>query len=96
MGATVPTAEASEQDYNLKDGEVSSGTTIVAVPFTDGNGGGIVIGSDSRVTTGAYIANRVSDKLVQLSPTIYAARSGSAADCQAISDYVKHYLSSWM
>ena len=28
--------------------------------------GGVVIGADSRTTTGSYIANRVTDKLTQL------------------------------
>jgi len=78
--------------YNLKQGELSSGTTIVAVPIGTKENGGVVLAADSRVTTGAYIANRVSDKLVQLAPHIYAARSGSAADTQAVTDYVKYYV----
>eukprot|EP00978_Attheya_sp_CCMP212_P048701 scaffold562946_cov55-Attheya_sp.AAC.3 len=46
----------------LKPNEVSSGTTIMAIPFE----GGVVLGADSRVSTGTYIANRVSDKIAQL------------------------------
>lgn len=38
------------------------------------------------------MANRVSDKLAQLHDTIWACRSGSAADTQALSDYVRYYL----
>eukprot|EP00871_Galdieria_phlegrea_P002285 jgi/Galph1/3057/GphlegSOOS_G1713.1 len=55
--------------------------------------GGVVLGADSRTTTGVYIANRVSDKLTPLAERIYCCRSGSAADTQAISDYVRYYLS---
>ena len=40
-------------------GEVSLGTTIMAVSFD----GGVVVGADSRTSTGSYVANRVSDKL---------------------------------
>lgn len=40
----------------------------------------------------AYIANRVTDKLTPLSGKIYCLRSGSAADTQAIADYVKYNL----
>jgi 20S proteasome subunit beta 1 len=80
----------SEGTYpNLKPGEVSTGTTIMALPFE----GGVVVCADSRTSTGTYVANRVSDKLVQLSEKIYACRSGSAADTQALTDYVHFYLS---
>mmetsp|Transcript_4711 Transcript_4711/g.6693 ORF Transcript_4711/g.6693 Transcript_4711/m.6693 type:complete len:232 (+) Transcript_4711:219-914(+) len=77
------------ESRGLKPGEVSTGTTIMAVPFE----GGVVLGADSRVSTGTYIANRVSDKIAQLSDHIFCCRSGSAADTQALTDYVKHYLS---
>eukprot|EP01035_Chromulina_nebulosa_P018290 gene18290-23970_t len=66
----------SMNPYGLKDGEMSSGTTILAVKF-DG---------------GSYVANRVSDKVVPISDYIYACRSGSAADTQAVADYAKFYL----
>ncbi|PRP84483.1 proteasome subunit beta type 6 [Planoprotostelium fungivorum] len=67
----------------------SMGTSIMAVRFN----GGVVVGADSRTTTGSYIANRVSDKLTPVHERIYCCRSGSAADTQAIADYVKYYLS---
>lgn len=54
--------------------------------------GGVVIGADSRTSTGSYIANRVSDKLTELHDRIYCCRSGSAADTQAVADYVMTYL----
>lgn len=44
--------------------------------------GGVVVGADSRTTTGAYIANRVTDKLTYLHERVYCCRSGSAADTQ--------------
>lgn len=42
--------------------------------------------------TGQYIANRVSDKITGIADRIYVCRSGSAADTQAISDYVRYFL----
>lgn len=54
--------------------------------------GGVVIGADSRTTTGAYIANRVTDKLTRVTDHIYCCRSGSAADTQAIADIVSYHL----
>ncbi|KAJ8281901.1 hypothetical protein COCON_G00044200 [Conger conger] len=68
--------------------EVSTGTTIMAVEFD----GGVVIGADSRTTTGAYIANRVTDKLTPIHDRIFCCRSGSAADTQAIADVVAYQL----
>ncbi|XP_061669032.1 proteasome subunit beta type-6 [Syngnathoides biaculeatus] len=68
--------------------EVSTGTTIMAVEYD----GGVVIGADSRTTTGAYIANRVTDKLTPIHDRIFCCRSGSAADTQAIADVVAYQL----
>jgi len=72
----------------LKSGEVNLGTSIMAVQFE----GGVVIGADSRTTTGSYIANRVTDKLTHVHDRIYCCRSGSAADTQAVADVVHYQL----
>ncbi len=64
-------------------------TTLIAVEFADG----VVIGADSRTSAGSYVVNRVTDKLTQVSDTIYCCRSGSSADTQAITDVVKYHLS---
>lgn len=54
--------------------------------------GGVVLGADSRTSSGAYVANRVSDKLTQVHDRIMCCRSGSAADTQALADIVQYYL----
>ncbi|RKP03304.1 hypothetical protein CXG81DRAFT_29321 [Caulochytrium protostelioides] len=72
----------------LKPGEMNLGTTIMAVQFK----GGVIVGADSRTTSGTWIANRVTDKLTQLHDRIFCCRSGSAADTQALADIVKYYL----
>merc|ERR1712029_1229714 len=76
----------------LKQGEVNLGTSIMAVAFNNGKEQGVVIGADSRTTTGSYIANRVTDKLTKVTDFIYCCRSGSAADTQAIADIVKYHI----
>jgi len=73
----------------MKPGELSSGTTIMGMVFE----GGVILGADTRTSTGTYVANRTSDKISQLHDRIWACRSGSAADTQALTDYVRHYLS---
>ena len=50
------------------------------------------MGADSRTSTGTYIAGRVSDKITQVHDRIWICRSGSAADTQALTDYIRHYL----
>ncbi|KAL7049736.1 hypothetical protein ACKWTF_003835 [Chironomus riparius] len=68
------------------DHPVSTGTTIMAVEFN----GGVIIGADSRTSTGSYVANRVTDKLTRITDKVYCCRSGSAADTQAIADIVSY------
>ncbi|KAJ3679255.1 hypothetical protein LUZ60_017266 [Juncus effusus] len=68
---------------------VATGTTIIGVRYN----GGVVLGADSRTSTGLYVANRASDKITELTDNVYICRSGSAADTQVISDYVRYFLS---
>ncbi|GFY42477.1 proteasome subunit beta type-6 [Trichonephila inaurata madagascariensis] len=68
--------------------EESTGTTIMAIEFADG----VVIGADSRTSMGAYVSNRVADKLTKLTDQIYVCRSGSAADTKAISAIVSYRM----
>eukprot|EP00195_Chlamydomonas_chlamydogama_P005760 CAMPEP_0202901310 /NCGR_PEP_ID=MMETSP1392-20130828/14183_1 /ASSEMBLY_ACC=CAM_ASM_000868 /TAXON_ID=225041 /ORGANISM="Chlamydomonas chlamydogama, Strain SAG 11-48b" /LENGTH=217 /DNA_ID=CAMNT_0049587857 /DNA_START=140 /DNA_END=793 /DNA_ORIENTATION=+ len=71
------------------DPPVSMGTSIIAVTYN----GGVILGADSRTSTGSYIANRVADKITPLADKVYILRSGSAADTQAIASYVQLYIS---
>ncbi|MCO5575973.1 hypothetical protein L7F22_029780 [Adiantum nelumboides] len=51
----------------------SMGTTIMAVQYDKG----VIMGADSRTSTGAYVANRASDKITCLTDNVYLCRSGS-------------------
>ncbi|KAH7667147.1 Peptidase T1A proteasome beta-subunit protein [Dioscorea alata] len=73
---------------SLHDAPHSMGTTIIGVTYD----GGVVLGADSRTSTGMYVANRASDKITQLTDNVYVCRSGSAADSQIVSDYVRYFL----
>uniref|UniRef100_A0A3Q1GUY1 Proteasome 20S subunit beta 9 n=1 Tax=Acanthochromis polyacanthus TaxID=80966 RepID=A0A3Q1GUY1_9TELE len=68
--------------------EVKTGTTIIAIEFA----GGVVLGSDSRVSAGESVVNRVMNKLSPLHDRIYCALSGSAADAQTIAEIVNYQL----
>ncbi|XP_014929019.1 proteasome subunit beta type-9 isoform X3 [Acinonyx jubatus] len=55
--------------------------------------GGVVVGSDSRVSVGRKaVVNRVFNKLSPLHQHIYCALSGSAADAQAMVDMATYQL----
>lgn len=84
LARTVPYADLRP----LKKGEMDLGTSIMAVKFKDG----VILGADSRTSMGALVANRITDKLTQIHDRIFCCRSGSAADTQAVSDYVRWYL----
>jgi len=78
-------ADQFERDLNSP---VSLGTTIMACTYD----GGVILGADSRTSTGSYIANRVADKITPLADNVYILRSGSAADTQAISAYASYFI----
>merc|ERR1719297_769163 len=67
---------------------VSTGTTIMALTFD----GGVVMGADSRTSTGTYVANRASRKISRVHDRIFVCRCGSAADTQALTGFVTNYL----
>ncbi|VDK37227.1 unnamed protein product [Gongylonema pulchrum] len=54
--------------------------------------GGVVVGTDSRTSSGSYIASRATDKITPVTDRLVVCRSGSAADTQAIADIVKYYI----
>lgn len=66
----------------------STGTSIMAIVYD----GGVLVGADSRTTSGTYIADRVQDKVDYLHERIFCLRSGSAADTQTLCGYVRYYL----
>lgn len=77
-----------EDDVNAPEKGVSTGTTIMAVKFN----GGVVLGADSRTSTGDYVANRASRKISKVHDKIFVCRCGSAADTQALTGFVQNYL----
>ncbi|XP_039534674.1 proteasome subunit beta type-9 [Pimephales promelas] len=79
--------QGSNCDYGGSKG-LKMGTTIIAIEFD----GGVVLGSDSRVSAGETVVNRVMNKLSPLHDKIYCALSGSAADAQTIAEIVNYQL----
>ena len=75
---------------NMFKGKVSLGTSIIATTFD----GGVVMAADTRTSAGVYVVDRHTDKVKRLTDNIYVCESGSAADTEAIADYVACYLDS--
>merc|ERR1740138_1823855 len=75
-------------DVMLPEEAVKTGTTIMAVEYD----GGIVMGADTRTSTGDYVANRASRKISKVHDKIFVCRCGSAADTQALTGFVINYL----
>lgn len=53
---------------------------------------GVLLGADSRTTSGVFIPSKVSDKIEPIHRRIFCLRSGNSAHTQTISRYVRHYL----
>ena len=74
--------------------EISMGTTLVAVKYN----GGILLGTDSMVSSGIVISDRSSKKVMELSPSpkkfgsIKVMRCGVASHSQMVSRMVFNYL----
>lgn len=77
-----------EDDVNKAEGGVTTGTTIMAVEFDSG----VVMGADTRTSTGEYVANRASRKISKVYDNVFVCRCGSAADTQALTGFVQNYL----
>jgi len=55
--------------------------------------GGVMLGADSRTSSGSYVANRTADKIWPISKNIFALKSGSAADTQFLLQTTKNHVS---
>jgi 20S proteasome subunit beta 1 len=76
---------ASSFSFVKKYNEVDLGTTLVALAFEDG----VVVAADSRTSTDEYVSHRYADKIVPIHSQVVVARSGSAADTQALCRHVQ-------
>ena len=65
---------------NVKLSTKKTGTTIVGVTFKDG----VILGADTRATSGSIVADPDCEKIHYLAPNIYAAGAGTAADCEFV------------
>ena len=62
----------------------STGTTIVGCRFQ----GGVVIAADTRATAGDIVADKNCEKLHMISPSIWCAGAGTAADTEMVTQII--------
>ena len=65
-----------------------TGTTTLALKCEDG----IVLGSDTRVTSGYFIAHKTGKKIFMIRPYLAMTIAGVVADAQAIVDTLKYHV----
>ncbi len=63
-----------------------TGTTTLALKCKDG----VVLGSDTRVTAGYFVAHKIGKKIFMIRPYIAVTIAGVVADAQAIIDILKY------
>ncbi len=74
--------------YNKLNEHIVKGTTTLAIKCKDG----IVLGSDTRVTAGFFIAHKKGRKIYMIKPYLAVTIAGVVADAQAIVDTLKYHI----
>jgi len=67
---------------------LSTGTTIVGVVFE----GGVVLGADSRATSGDTVADKECKKIHYMAPNIMCCGAGTAADTEMVTQMISSTL----
>jgi 20S proteasome subunit beta 2 len=65
-----------------------TGTTISGIKYAEG----IVLGADTRSTSGATVADKNCEKIHFISPNIYCCGAGTAADTEALTGLIASNL----
>lgn len=76
--------EFLEQNGVVPPKTTSTGTTIVGCKFN----GGVVIAADTRATAGPIVADKNCEKLHRISPKIWCAGAGTAADTEMVTQLI--------
>lgn len=89
------TFDLSKRNQLLEDKKIvksqqytKTGTTIVGCIYKDG----VVLGADTRATSGSIVAEKNCEKIDYMAPNIYCAGAGTAAD----TFYLKYLMASNM
>jgi len=73
---------------NLPTNYKKTGTTIVGVVCAEG----VVLATDTRATGGSIVMEKLCQKLHYMSPNIWCAGAGTAADCDKVTEKIEKEL----
>jgi 20S proteasome subunit beta 2 len=65
-----------------------TGTTIAGIKFKDG----VVLGADTRATSGEVVVEKNCEKIHYIAPNIYCCGAGTAADTQFVNLFMSSNL----
>ncbi|CCC71558.1 hypothetical protein NCAS_0H02480 [Naumovozyma castellii] len=77
-------AALAAKSHSQQPKATSTGTTIVGVKYANG----VIIAADTRSTQGPIVANKNCAKLHRISPRIWCAGAGTAADTEAVTQLI--------
>ncbi|ODQ50037.1 proteasome component PUP1 precursor [Saitoella complicata NRRL Y-17804] len=86
LTSTNRNVHLAQKGMNVK--ATSTGTTIVGVIFD----GGVVLGADTRATSGPIVADKNCEKIHYLTPNIWCAGAGTAADTEWTTQLISSQL----
>jgi len=78
----------SMQGSNSLPAPKKTGTTIVGMVYKDG----VVLGADTRATSGSEVAEKNCEKIHYLAPNMYCCGAGTAADTEMITQLISSQL----
>jgi len=81
-------ASSEKEGRKLPYKVLKTGTTIAGVKFKDG----VVLGADTRSTSGPVVANKNCKKIHYMAPNIYCCGAGTAADCDQVTEMMSSQL----
>lgn len=65
-----------------------TGTTIAGITYKDG----IILGADTRATSGSIVADKNCEKIHYIAPNIYCCGAGTAADTENVTSLISSQL----
>ncbi|CAG2104603.1 unnamed protein product [Medioppia subpectinata] len=65
-----------------------TGTTIAGIIFKDG----VILGADTRATSGPIVADKNCEKIHYLAPNMYCCGAGTAADTEQVTKMISSQL----
>lgn len=80
-------AQSGTLGFNPKRAK-KTGTTIAGVIFKDG----VVLGADTRATSGPIVADKNCEKIHYMAPNIFVCGAGTSADCENVTEMMSSNL----